>query len=49
MGGSMSPKDTLIINLLLFPGACLRNEEVMDRRFIVLLCGSEQLSGIPEA
>ncbi len=44
----MSSKDTLIIDLRLFAG-WLRNEEVMDRRFIVLLCGSEQLSGIQEA
>ena len=45
----MSPRDTLIINLRLFPGACPRKKEVMDRRFLVLLRGSEQLSGISGA
>jgi hypothetical protein len=44
----MSPEEPLILGLRFLPGTFLRNEGVMDRRFIVLLCGYEQLSGIPE-
>jgi hypothetical protein len=37
----MSPEDILIIGLRFLPDAFLRNEEVMDRRFIVFFCSSE--------